>query len=98
MLYCAPCQFPYSRKPDVSSKMSDNQQNQLWGGRFSESTDAFVQDVDAHFRMLKPVKFAFERLDRSRRIRFQDQRQVLYDSTTGRRKDIVQGSRLTASC
>ena len=35
MLYCAPCQFPYSRKPDVSSKMSDNQQNQLWGGRFS---------------------------------------------------------------
>ena len=47
MLYCAPCQFPYSRKPDVSSKMSDNQQNQLWGGRFSESTDAFVQAFTA---------------------------------------------------
>ena len=47
MLYCAPCHFPYSRKPDVSSKMSDNQQNELWGGRFSESTDAFVQAFTA---------------------------------------------------
>ncbi|KXJ48960.1 MAG: argininosuccinate lyase [Alcanivorax sp. Nap_24] len=27
--------------------MSDNQQNQLWGGRFSESTDAFVQAFTA---------------------------------------------------
>ena len=27
--------------------MSDQQQNQLWGGRFSESTDAFVQEFTA---------------------------------------------------
>ena len=60
MLYCAlyrPCQSTprkYCARPahatafiHVEAKMTDNQQHQLWGGRFSESTDQFVQEFTA---------------------------------------------------